>query len=286
MEKILIIGNSHSIDAFHLLYEVFRAQSPEKQIALGILYYSGCSIARHVAFGTENTPAYRFYYNDSGTWNVTRETTLRASLEAQPWDLVFLQAAKSDLDETLNLADRRTLEGFVEESVPTAHKFAWHTSWPSPNDETFFSPEYEQQPPAGYKDRLIRLYGFNPVTQFTVLTDKAKAHILPDDTYAQKICTGAAVMYAHLTLGVPQIRLWRDYTHLGDYGRLVAAYGFYTQFTGKPITEVRMDTVPVSLRHKRFQALGDLAVTEEMKKVILQAANHALEDPWTVPSQR
>lgn len=286
MQRIIVIGNSHSIDAFQLLFEVFKSQNPEKEMILGILYYSGCSISKHVRFGQENASVYQYLLNTDGNWITHNNATLKGALQDQPWDLIFLQAAKSDLDDTLNIADRRALEQLVDRYVSTPHEFAWHTSWPSPNDEMFFSEDYVQQPPAGYKDRLVSLYGFNPVNQFTVLTDKAKAHILPDDTYAHKICTGAAVMYAHLGLSISQKVLWRDYTHLDDYGRLVASYAMYTQLTGAPVTEVKVNSVAAKLRQDRAQINGDLTVTEEMKQVILKSANHALEDPWTVPAEQ
>jgi len=46
----MIIGNSHSVDAFQLLFELFKSQNPEKEMMLGILYYSelmdtGCDLA-------------------------------------------------------------------------------------------------------------------------------------------------------------------------------------------------------------------------------------------------
>ena len=53
MEKILIIGNSHSNDAFWQLFEVFKAQAPEQKVLIGILYYSGCQLARHVEFAQQ-----------------------------------------------------------------------------------------------------------------------------------------------------------------------------------------------------------------------------------------
>ena len=79
---------------------------------------------------------------------------------------------------------------------------------------------------------------------------------------------------------MPQLELWRDYTHLSDYGRLITAYAFYTQFTGNPVTQVGIDKIPASLRQAHFRNKGDLIITEEMKQVIMAAANHALEDPW------
>lgn len=285
MQKLLIIGNSHSCDAFQLLNEVFRSQEPEKDYILGIVYYSGCSITRHIEFFRNDEPMVHYYKNVKGTWTITKEFYTKDILADEDWDTVFLQAAKSDLDETLNLAGRRELEQIVREALPREPRFMWHTSWPSPNDEIFFREDAPKKVPKGYKDRLIRLYGFDPVNQFTLLTEKAKTHILPDTTYQKKICTGAAIMYAHKVLGISQRELWRDYTHLNDFGRLIAAHAFYAQLTGKPLEEIKIDLVPADLRYKRFKELGDLILTPEMKETILLSANHALEDPWSVPQR-
>lgn len=285
MKNILIIGNSHSVDAFALLNEVFQSQQPERDYILGIIYYSGCSITRHVDFYRNNEPKVHYYKHDGGEWTITREFYTKDVLADVKWDTVMLQAAKSDLDETLNQSGRRELEAIVCEELGYRPQFMWHTSWPSPNDEIFFAPDAPKKVPAGYKDRLLALYGFDPTNQFTVLTDKAKAHILQDEVYVKAICTGAAVMNAHITQGRSQREIWRDYTHLNDFGRLIVAHAMYVQLMGEPLTEIKMDLVPAHKRYKRFVELGDLAVTDEMKAIILQAANHSLEDPWTVPGK-
>ena len=283
--RILIIGNSHSVDTFQFLAEAFRDQLPEQNIVAASLYYSGCSINMHNSFAANEEPVYRFTMNKNGKVTVMHNVTMQTGLQAQRWDIIMLQGAKSDLDNTLNRTGRRLLEEIVADNVAQPYTLAWHTTWPSPNDETFFSPDWVRQPPEGYKDDLIRLYGFDPITQFGVLTQKAKDNILSDDTYAYKICTGAAIMQAHYVQNIPQLEIWRDYTHLSDYGRLIAAYSMYAQLTGNKITAINMDEIPVAKRHEQFKAEGDLTVTDEMKQAIMEAANHSLDDPWTVPGQ-
>lgn len=285
MQKILIIGNSHSVDAFALLNEVFRSQQPEKDYILGIIYYSGCSITQHINFYRNNEAKVHYYKHDGNDWTITKEFYTKDILADEKWDTVFLQAAKADLDDTLNQSGRRELEAIVCEELGYRPQFMWHTSWPSPNDEIFFAPDAPKKVPEGYKDRLIALYGFNPVNQFTLLTDKAKAHILQDEVYAKAICTGAAIMNAHITQGRSQREIWRDYTHLNDFGRLIVAHAMYVQLTGEPLTEIKIDLVPAHKRWKLYVELGDLVVTDEMKEIILKAANHSLADPWPVPEK-
>ena len=130
----------------------------------------------------------------------------------------------------------------------------------------------------------MALYGFDPANQFRVLTDAAKAHILTDENYTGAVCTGAAIMYAHKVLGRPQLELWRDYTHLSDLGRLIAAYSMYAQLMGNAIQQVGIDTIPVGKRSLQYQHLGDMTVTDQMKEIIIQSVNHALQDPWSVPN--
>lgn len=283
--KILIIGNSHSTDTFRLLAEAFRDQMPHQDVVMASLYYSGCSITQHNKHIEQDAAVYRYTVNRNGVAEVTYNVTVLHGLRDENWDIIMLQAAKPDLDDTLNLAGRRKLERYIDENVINPYALAWHTTWPSPNDETFFSPTWVRQPPAGYKENLQRLYGFDPVTQFGVLTQKGKDHIVPDDTYAYKICTGAAIMHTYLVQGFPQLELWRDYTHLHDFGRLIVAYAMYAQLTGNKISAIGMDTVPVHKRHEQFQHLGDLQITEEMKQAIISAANYSLENPWTIPAE-
>ena len=280
---LLIIGNSHSVDAFHYLYQVFQEQQPHRNVALGVLYFGGCSISKHLHFALCDKALYTYYKNTDGTWKSTEKVNMVSVLEDQPWDMVMFQAAKSDLDETLNESDRRDLERFIRRYVADSTRFLWHTSWPSPNDEAFFSDTAVNPPPEGYKENLMALYNFDPVTQFTLLTRMAKTHILPDRHYTGAVCTGAAILYAHRKLGIPQAAIWRDYTHLSDYGRLLAAYALYTQLTEKPVSQIQLTAIPQDQRHSYFTHLGDFLLTEQIKREIMLSANHALNDPWNVP---
>lgn len=283
--KILVIGNSHSNDTFWLLHEVFADQMPEQEVVLGALYYSGCPVSKHVKFATENQYVYDFHRNVDGTWETQKEANIDAGLRNQAWDYILFQGGRGDTDNEYNLQGRRALEQIVSDRVPQPYKMLWQITWPSPDEPTFFSPDYRVQPPAGWVEYLQTNFNHDPFKQFTIMTDRAKEFLLKDETYEKVICAGAGVMHAHAVQGVPQLELWRDYTHLSDYGRLITAYCFYAQFTGNAVTEVGIDVIPATLRQAHFRNEGDLIITEEMKQVIIAAANHALEDPWTVPAK-
>ncbi|MBR3838053.1 MAG: DUF4886 domain-containing protein [Clostridia bacterium] len=284
--KFLILGNSHSNDVCHHLSRVFNAQGYEQPYTIGFLYYSGCLIRQHVDFSAQNQSVYDYYRsNGDGTNTRKRGYTMQGALEDQDWDMIFLQPGKRDMQaEKLNLEARRSLEEYVNAHVPSEHVFAWHTSWPNPNDEKFFSDDWWRKPPKTIKSFLVEAYGHDPFVQFGVYTNTAKENILPDPTYTKHICTGAAIFYAAHVLKIPQDRIYRDYTHLSDFGRIMASYTFYAQFTGKPIEEVKLDMLPAQYRQAHYVPEGDLILDAEMKEIIKTCANYALEYPWEVPA--
>ncbi len=285
-QNILIVGNSHSVDAFWLLYQAYMDQYPDTDLCVGILHYGGCSIDEHVQFATNKDEVIRYYRNDSGKWDIQYGVTTEYVLKDQPWNIVLMQPAKEDLsDPDLNRDGRHQLAAIIDQYVTNPYKLMWHISWPSPNDETFFSPDYIRQPPKGYKDKLTRLYGFNPVNQFTLMLNQTKDHILTDPLYDQAVCSGAAVMHALLVQEFEQLDLWRDYTHLSDYGRLMVGYALVAQFTGQPIKQIGIDRITVGWRHKQNKDQGPVILTDELKDGIIKATDYALATPWEMPQK-
>ena len=104
MPKILIIRNSHSVDAFRFPHHVYKDKEQDGQLVLGILYYSGCSITQRVDFYKNNEPVCDYYKNTDGNWAITKKTALLENvLKDEKWDKVFLQAANHSLDFPWNL---------------------------------------------------------------------------------------------------------------------------------------------------------------------------------------
>lgn len=284
--NVLIVGNSHSLDAFWFLYSAYLDQYPDTEVCIGILYYSGGSISEHVTAANNGEAVNRYYKNDSGKWVIEYGVTHEYILSDMPWDVILTQPGKEDIvHENLNKKGRYELAEIIDKYVKNPHEIMWHITWPCPNDETFFSPDYIRQPPEGYKDRLIALYDFNPINQYAEKIEQTKKHILNDPLYTNAVCTGAAVMQAHLTQGVPQIELYRDYTHLNDFGRLMVDYSLVAQLTGEPIDSVGIDEIDVRSRFYLFKDQGDLIITDKMKNIIIEAANYSLESPWIMPKQ-
>ena len=96
-------------------------------------------------------------------------------------------------------------------------------------------------------------------------------------------------------LGVPQYEetqtfdLYRDYTHISDYARLIVAYNWYCQmFQPEGLTEVKIDTILWQNRatwNARNEKLGDLPLTEQHKQVLIESVNHSLENPLSITEE-
>ena len=273
--KILILGSSRSVNAFHFIDHAFKDQMPDQKLVLGVMYYSGCSMSMHVEFIQTNQNVYRYYYNDNGRWSITSDRFMDDGLCDQAWDVIVLQAGSGDLDNRMNETCRNFLKEYVDSKVTTPHQLWWHSTWFNSTDPTLFDSS---------KTKL------NPLTidQYGQLTDSntaAKKYVLDDPMFSGHVTSGTPMMYALKIKEVPEVELYRDHTHLSDYGCLLVAYAWYAQYTGNPVTQIHLDSIPANERQSHYQHLGPMLVTEEMKQVIIDTVQYTLDNPWAVPTK-
>lgn len=272
--KILIIGSSRSVNTFHMLYEVFKDQMPEQELVLGVMYYSGGSMSMHADFVKQNAAVYRYYCNSEGRWETTEPVNMDSGLKAHNWDVILLQAGNGDLAGQMNLECRKYLTDYVNQALPNhPHVFWWHSTWFNSTDPVLYAGANTSIDPA-------------TVDQYAQLTqgiEAAKAYVMDDPMFAGRITSGTPMMYALKVLEVPEVELYRDHTHLSDYGCLLVGYAFYAQFTGNEVTQINIDVIPAAKRQTQYQNLGDLTVTEEMKQTIIKTVDYTLKNPWSVP---
>ena len=272
--KIMILGSSRSVNTFQLLYNVFQDQMPGQKLVLGIMYYSGCSMTMHVNFIKQNANVYHYYRNDSGRWDIFKDVNMEIGLRDQNWDVVLLQAGNGDLDNKLNEAGRIFLRDYVDANVSHPHTLWWHSTWFNSTDPSLYYVGNKTPEDAEKVDQI---------TQLTATNEAAKQYALTDPMFAGHITSGTPMMYAIKQLHVPETALFKDHTHTTDYGSLLVGYSFYAQFTGKPVTQITMDTIPAHTRGSAFVSQGDLTVTQEMKDTVIKTVAYTLENPWSVP---
>lgn len=285
--RVLSIGNSYSHDSANMLHKVFQSQNPDKKVQIAVLYNAGCSLAEHVGYIEGYEAEYDYSYtNSEGKWIKEAGVTMDVGLKDQQWDIVVMQeaSAKSGEPENYQADNIEKIQVYVLDNVAIAPEFYWNLTWAWPQDPALRAEDYDPQPPAGWETKLEEITNFDQMYQYGKITSCVQNYILTRDSFVKVFPTGTAIQYANNMLGLDDLDLYRDYTHLNDYGRLIAAHVWYARLMGlEELTEVNVDVIPASERLSRFQQYGDLVITEEMKQQILDAVNWALENPYTVP---
>jgi hypothetical protein len=272
--KIIILGSSRSVNTFQLLYEAFKDQMPDQEFVMGVMYYSGCSMTMHENFIKTNQPVYSFYHNDNGRWVITPGKYMHEGLLAENWDVVLLQAGSGDINKNMQLETRKFLKSYVDDYVIDPYELWWHSTWFNSTDPVLYKPPKTEADAAKV----------DQIKQLTQTNEAAKQYVLNDPMFAGHITSGTPMMYALKVLDVPEVDLFRDHTHLSDFGCLLVAFSFYAQYTGKPVTQINVDIIPKHLRHRDYQHLGDMEVTEEMKQIIIDTVDYTMNNLWSVPT--
>lgn len=286
--RFLVIGNSHTIDASHLLWEVFHKEMPEQKVCIGSMYHSGCSIAQHLQYAAENAPEYWYCKNTDGDWNVQKVVPLTTPFEDEQWDVVMLHemngaAVIEDVYKKGNYI--QDLMDYVNAKNGKEPTYFWNFSWANPTQPEFFEAPYVT--PKGWTIWYTLRSEFNYEVMANQLVEMVKKHVVGKYPLAGIAPTGTAFYYIRNILKQDEKLIYRDYTHATDFGRLVAAYVWYATLTGQTeIEEVKVDEIPAALREKPADRDTALPITREMKDILLEAVNYALKNPMTIPDNK
>ena len=283
--KILAIGNSHAVNATSALYEVFKREAPDQKVVVGTLYYSGCKLEQHVDFLTYNANKYIYYKNTTGEWEKRTEATMLDALQDEQWDIVVMQEmnVQSGTDTSFILGNIKIIQDYVLENQPATPKFMWHMVWSNPTDEELMNTA----PNSDSWKTSYGAYGKDSAKMFREISRCVQQYILTDDTFVGVIPAATAIQYANDLLDMTDGELYRDYTHLSDLAYVMAAYTWYGTIAGvQSFDALKLNVLPVHLRHGNNVALGDLTLTEEQQNMVLEAVNYALKTPYELPAQQ
>lgn len=287
--KILTLGHSLAVDCGHMLARVAAAEGYEN-FKVGTLYYSGCSLARHVDFLSQNMAEYKLYLSSTddpdNVPTITSGVTMEYALGLDCWDIIIMQGTPFEIAGNHFIAgdNIKIIQKYVREKClnPNA-KFAWHMTWVPPTDnalrDTYHNkednPYYSKYKP--YGDDRTTLY--NRVVDFTqkiIVTDKSFQFVIPT----------ATAMENALSSYLEEKDIHRDYVHASDLTRLMNSYVWFCKIFGiEQLNEIKMDTIPVKF-FKSTQDVQDRTLTNGEKDLILESVNNALKTPFAMtPSQ-
>ena len=277
--KILTLGHSLTVDSCHMLNMVAAAEGYE-HLLVGTLYYSGCSLERHVQYLSSDEPAYNFYLSSTETPTVapviTDGVTMKYGLTYEYWDIIIMQGggmevAKSDTYTDGNI---QIIQNYVNQhKLNPLAKFAWHMPWALPVDT-----DLQQTQKTGTVHQAYAKYDHDRSKYFAAMTKCVSDHIMTDETFEILIPTGTGVENA-LSSYKTEKDLHRDYAHGTDFSCLIAAYIYFCSVTGiDHLDEIKVDVVQPQF-FRRPNGMPKWELTEDEKALILESVNNALKNP-------
>ena len=291
--KVLMIGQSHAQDSVWLLYDVLKAHMPDKEF-LVVDVYQPLSIAQHIANIKADAAVYDYIEFHGNSYKKTEGYRISVALKQEQWDLIiFNEATWPQINDASHTnGDIQWLTEYILENAAPGVQLAYNATWSHPVTNIVYE-EGRADPPDIMPTRYLELFGGDKLKHFDRLCEVITTYVETDPDYAYVFHGGTALQYASETHGVPEgdrerkYDLFRDYTHLSDFGRLIVAYQIYAQlFCPEGLTEVKIDMIPANMRAtSREKAFGDLEITEAHKAAIIASVNYALENPNVAPPQ-
>lgn len=227
-------------------------------------------------------------------WMLFDGWTIDEALQDEPWDLVVVQQMNNYAFFPEHYEDGE-LEWHMDHILKTAKgspKLAFHNTWPNPMDETYLKACRLPY----WADNMEKWYGTGVGLWNEDLTamqrkmhrgmvENTVKYIEPkkaSGVFTHVLFSGAAVQYSHEKLGLPDSKLYRDYTHLSNYSRLMIACYWYCKLTG--LTSLSKDDIRVEEMPKAFMLNAESwQVTQEEKANIAEAVTFALQTPYALP---
>ncbi len=252
--KILAIGNSFSVDAMQHLYTVAKAEGVE-EIVLGNLYIGGCTLDKHAANAVSGAKDYKYYKNTTGEWLTTPMASLLDGVKDEDWDIITMQqgSPKSGIAEEYQ-PYLNELVAFVNRNKtnPDA-KLYWHMTWAYQGDSDH---------------KAFSDYGNDQKTMYLGIVNAVQQAVEPAGVFEKVLPVGTAIQNART--GFVGDTLTRDGFHLSDLGRTIASYTWYAVIDGQPLYTVNVDKI------------GAQKLTDSHKKLIVEAVNNAIAEPYAV----
>ena len=295
--RILNISNSHGVDSIWQLPSVLKAECPDQKFVI-VELYQGYALTEHKAAAEENAAVYYYRINKGDGWtHITSEATIQDVLQTHSWDIVMFNESSRHLGLESKMSQGLVdwFLNYILENLDYKPKMLYNMTWASPTDENFYTDTNRQSAPSTFRNTYTKDYGFDHVNHYNQLVAMTKKYLVGHEGFDKIIYNATPVQYAGEILHVPQYDadqvydLYRDYTHLSDYARLIVAYNWYCQmFEVEELKAVNVDVIEWENRatwNNRNEKLGDLTLTEQHKSVLMQSVNHSLKNPLSITTE-
>lgn len=251
--KVLIIGHSFGKDTLQYVYRIGKNLGI-KAVKTGLLYIGGCSLTTHLKNAKNDSAAYTYYTNDSGTWVSQENYKMKDAVLSDNWDFICFQQASSSSGVPRTYDDLVPLIEIVEGWQPTA-KLGWNMTWAYQSDTS--RVEFG----AYIKSQTIMYEAITSTVQQKIETNDKIDVILPVGTAVQN----ARTSYLGDTIT-------RDGYHMSfDIGRYIAGVAFFHALTG------------ISVDNLTYMPSG---TGSGIRDIAIESANNAVMTPYEVTSSQ
>lgn len=253
---ILAIGNSFSVDAMQYLYQILQ-ELGYKDIYLGNLYIGGCTLQTHAGNVTNNSKAYTYYVNKTGSWTKTANFAPLNAMKEMDWDYVSMQQASgfSGVADSYEPYLSTVVES-VKANCPDAKRM-WHMTWAYQGNST-------------HSD--FGKYGNDQMTMYNAIVNAVRTKVLSRGDFDFVIPNGTVVQ--NLRTSFIGDNITRDGYHMSyDIGRFATALMWARQITGKSIEGVSYTP-------------SGYSYTEEDILAIKEAVDNAYKTPYEVTASK
>ena len=282
--KVLTLGHSLALDSGHLINLICGAEGvgDYEEVVIGTLYYSGCSLKKHVQFMQEGATEYDLYVSSSKTPDqpptIMYKIDMRSAVLYDYWDIVVMQDGVFEIAQSSSytMGNAQTLQKFVDENkMNTSVRFAWHMTWVAPTDNTL-RDKYPYEPNTYYSN--YERYNHDRATIYNAVAQCVKDYVETDDTFDFVIPSATAFENA-LSSYLEETDIHRDYVHASDLGRVIASYTWYCKLMGiEKLEEIKLASIPKAFLNST-EGVDELVLTDIEKAVILESVNNALKNP-------
>ncbi len=258
--RVFAIGNSYSEDSLQYLDDIARMAGFDN-ILLGNMVIGGCDLSTHLSNASNNSKAYSYQKNTTGSWVKTDNKSLLDGLLDEDWDYITLQQASgsSGLPGTYN-SDLTNLINFVNEHKTNEDAvIGWHMTWAYGNDY------YTYNTTSAFDNH----YNSDQMTMYRAIVDAVQTKILTNPDISFVIPTGTAVQNARTSFIGDHFN--RDGTHLDYYyGRYLAGLTWFRAITG------------LGIDNFNFRLNNDFP--ESYLPILKESVNNAINKPYQVTS--
>lgn len=283
--KILVFGNSYSVDALTYLQKILASAGYE-EVVIGHICDGGCNINQHWQNIDDTLECFHPAHADAIAMDGTAGCTISVNgvakstegenvkeryiktIEAYDWDYVSIQHGPKHVEQIDTYSYLRRLLDFIKEHLQSEKtKFVFHMIWK-------------------YNDNIHPTN--STANQYNVILDIARNYVLKNPEF-EIVIPSATFRQNMISSYLNDVDIARDYGHMGlTLGRYSLGLLWYCAITGGSVDDVKFVagqqdvSEETKAQFKEKYGHDHIDITERDMIVIREAISNALKNPYEI----